>query len=336
VFINVSFTGNKAQSSNTSNGHGGALMFTANNANPQASTLINCVITGNEARNSGGGIYANFLYSTTNSNKGVLGLALINTLIADNKAVTGSGGGIYTNTSNHADSGKIVLTLTNVTLVNNTASTGGGGLHNNATGAAKIDTLVQNTVIWGNGATNIKDNGNDKAVYKNSLVEGLTLDGTGESVNYTSGNNNIDPSGKTSANLFAGFSGKNYRPAGALLNAGNSSWYPDTSSAANAAAYIVNAIYPPTGDAINFTNVKTNLTRILTKYNTTTYCIQNLEAGSIIPRSVDEYLKNTDLGDGSVYDTGANANPRTTGAGAPASSGRFNGAAIDIGAYELD
>lgn len=59
----------------------------------EGGVMINCLIAGNTASNSGGGLYANHIVISNGS--------VQSCTFADNESVTGSGGGIYVNSTNY-------------------------------------------------------------------------------------------------------------------------------------------------------------------------------------------------------------------------------------------
>ena len=136
--------------------------------------LTNVNIRGNSASQNGGGV--------NNVNSSHL---LTNVIISGNSATLG--GGI-----NNINSSTV---LTNVTISGNTATANGGGMSND-----NSSPEIRNSIIWGNGASNVHNIGGGVPVYAYSLTEGVTggvngnISGDPQFVNW------IDPASATMPN----------------------------------------------------------------------------------------------------------------------------------------
>ncbi|MDR0603026.1 MAG: hypothetical protein LBG80_01815, partial [Bacteroidales bacterium] len=149
TLTDVTISGNHAQGSDA---EGGGIYN-----NSSSPTLTNVIIRGNKSDDDGGGI-SNIVSSSPK---------LFNVLISGNKAQL-RGGGMF----NSGSQTKPVLT--NVTISGNNTTSGSGGIF--------IDQSVitsLNTIIWGNGSSNIIISNAGEITFTNSLVEEIDLTGVG-------------------------------------------------------------------------------------------------------------------------------------------------------------
>jgi hypothetical protein len=165
VLTNVTITGNKAIKIGSSAGNGGGIYHISASLD-----FLNGTISNNTTQANGGGMY---LFKTP---------ADLKNLVVTGNTSYQSGGGIYIVTQPDP----VTLTLTNATISGNNAYDV-GGLY-----ALNPSIALHNTIIWGNGISNIRSGSSNHTNYDYSLIGGSGGSSSWSSGYGTNSGNNID------------------------------------------------------------------------------------------------------------------------------------------------
>ena len=202
--------------SDMSNNAGG-LYNDATGGGVSSPTFRNLVFEGNRAARDGGGFY-----SFANDG-GTADVTLVNVVVRSN-ASTGTfsahGGAMVNNGRNGSTA---TLTLVNSTVYDNHAYWGTGGIYNYQYNGGTGVVTLRNSVVWGNV------NGQTSSYFAAFDIDDSIVEGGCDAVGgATCGDGNVDPTGLTTADLFADAASSDLTPlaAGPLVDAGDTSILP--------------------------------------------------------------------------------------------------------------